>query len=96
MTSQRVNLRNYGIGWHIQKNKMKKPPSQKSARFLMQIVEEIYVLLFMLRCLQTSPSKIGLDRKSYNPRQQQADIWQDNFFILSFPNVPTHPIISQH
>ena len=62
----------------------------------MQIVEEIYVLLFMLRWLHTNPSKIGLDRKSYNPRQQQADFWHEIFFILSFPNVPTYPIISQN
>ena len=61
----------------------------------MQIVGEIYVLLFMFRWLHANPSKIGLDRKSYNPRQQQADFWQENFSILSFQNVPTHPIISQ-
>ena len=62
----------------------------------MEIVGEVYILLFMLRWLHTNPSKIGLDRKSYNPRHQQADLGQNNFFILSFPNVPTHPIISQN
>ena len=72
MTSQKLKLWNYGIGWHIKKEQDEKCSIAKKKSVRANWRGDLRNV--MLRWLHINSSKIGLDRKRFDPSQFSKDL----------------------